>query len=92
MTLRKQTLALLTGILLIAGQLMVVIHSTEHPFHKADALCAVYQHSEQHHMDVAVVRTAVETIFFQIQQVLTVQTADASLFKYHYLPRAPPAS
>jgi hypothetical protein len=92
MSLRKQTLALLTGILLIVGQLMVVVHSAEHPFHKADALCAVYQHTEQHHMDVAVVNNVVETIFFQIQQVLIVQAAEFSVFKYYYLPRAPPVS
>jgi hypothetical protein len=92
MSLRKQSLALLTGILLIVGQLMVVVHSVEHPFHKADALCAVYQHTEQHHMDVAVVKNVIETIFFQIQQVLVVQVADFSVFKYHYHPRAPPVS
>jgi hypothetical protein len=92
MSLHKQTLALLTGMLLILGQLMVVVHSAEHPFHKADALCSVYQHTEQHHMDVAVVRTAVETIFFEVRQTLFVFAADSFLFRYHYLPRAPPVS
>lgn len=92
MTLRKQAITLLTAILLMAGQLMVVIHSAEHPFHAADALCDVYQHAEQHHANVAVVNTAVETVSFQVQQIQFASDAEATPFKYYHLPRAPPVS
>ena len=92
MSLRKQTLALLTGILLIVGQLMVVVHSAEHPFHTADAQCAVYQHAEQNHANIVVVNTNVETVSFQVHQALLVQTAYTTRFNSYYLPRAPPVS
>lgn len=92
MILRKQTIVLLTAILLMVGQLMVVMHSAVHPFHASDALCAVYQHAEQHHANVAVVNNAVDTIFFQVRQPLLVHAADTTLFRYFRLPRSPPVS
>jgi hypothetical protein len=51
---RKQSVVLLLGLLLIAAQLVSLVHAADHPFHEEDEVCAAFASFEQHDHAIAV--------------------------------------
>lgn len=51
----KQFVVLLAGLLLIAAQLVSLVHAADHPFHAEDEICAAFASFEKHDHAVAVV-------------------------------------
>ena len=50
----KQFVVLLAGLLLIAAQLVSLVHAADHPFHAEDEICAAFAAFEQHDHAIAV--------------------------------------
>lgn len=50
----KQSVVLLAGLLLIAAQLVSLVHAADHPFHAEDEICAAFASLEKHDNAVAV--------------------------------------
>ena len=54
----KQSVVLLAGLLLIAAQLVSLVHAADHPFHAEDEICAAFAAFEQHDHAIAVLPAA----------------------------------
>jgi len=50
----KKPVVLLAGLLLIAAQLVSLVHAADHPFHEEDEICAAFASFEKHDHAVAV--------------------------------------
>jgi hypothetical protein len=50
----KQSVVLLAGLLLIAAQLVSLVHAAEHSFHAEDEVCAAFASFEKHNHAIAV--------------------------------------
>ena len=54
----RKSVVLLAGLLLIAGQLLMLVHAADHPFHAEDEICAAFASFEHHNHAVAAVPPA----------------------------------
>ena len=54
----NQSVVLLAGFLLVAAQLVSLMHAAEHPFHTEDEICASFTAFEQHDHATAVLPAA----------------------------------
>jgi len=50
----KQSVVLLAGMLLIAAQLVSLVHAAEHSFHAEDEICAAFASFDKHNYAIAV--------------------------------------
>ena len=54
----RKSVVLLAGLLLIAGQLLMLVHAADHPFHAEDEVCAAFASFEHHNHAIAAVPSA----------------------------------
>ena len=51
---RTRVIALITGLLLLAGQGAALVHAVDHPFHEPDEICGAFASLEQNENALAV--------------------------------------
>ena len=51
---RTRVIALVTGLLLLAGQAVALVHAADHPFHAPEEICAAFAGLEQNEHALAV--------------------------------------
>ena len=86
----KQSVVLLAGLLLIAAQLVSLVHAAEHPFHAEDEICASFTAFEQHDHAVAVLPGADLHSDLTCESVAGLPSVFVDKTAFLYQSRAPP--
>mgnify|MGYP001817238329 CR=1 FL=1 len=88
----KQFVVLLAGLLLIAAQLVSLVHAAEHPFHDHDEVCEILSAVEKHDTGAAVVAPVVGFSRYSDELNSGDQSGPATIPASSYLARGPPVS
>jgi hypothetical protein len=87
----KQSVVLLAGLLLIAAQLVSLVHAAEHPFHDHDEICEILSAVEKHDTGTAVVAPAAGFSRYSDELNSGDLSGPATTAVYSYPARGPPA-
>jgi hypothetical protein len=86
----KQFAVLMTGFLLIAGQLVSIVHAADHPFHADEEICAVFASLEQNDIDHARSPLGHHSLRFTNEFDARLTGITFARASRSHLPRAPP--
>ncbi len=90
MNMRIKAIAIITSLLLFAGQVATLVHATDHPFHAPDEICVAFTSLEQNEHAIA----ALSTCCTNLNLTNETNTGLNRVFINHafssHQPRAPP--